>query len=576
MERIAARPGAGRRLVLASLRGQRRLLAVSAVITLAAAVAAGAIPALVESAVDAADDGRRDDLVATMVWFGGVSLVGALANALQRWAVSVIGQNVLHDLRVQATHRLGALPLGDFERIRRGDLVARVTGDVERLEMVATNGLPFLAQASVSAVAAFAGLLIVSPPIALLALVVVPPMLAAGRWLLRRSGDVYPRARRVNGEMIGELAETLEGADTIRTFGRGRHRLASFGAVNTRSREANLDGMRMRVRFFGATTMIYSVMTGVVVVAAAALATDGRISTGVVAAAVIGTTRVFDPVADIVSYLDPIRSAQAALDRVATIAELGDDRSGRASAGADSATPGASPGEVRFDGVSFAYRRDETVIDDVTLRLAPGTTTAIVGDTGAGKSTLARLMTGLAVPGAGTVTVAGHDVAGLAPERRRRVIATVLQEGFCIDGTIADNLRLADADATDDELAAALDRTTGRWWRSLPEGLGTATGTGGRRLSNGQRQLVALARVAVLDPQVVVLDEATSLLDPDTEATVAEATERAFAGRTVVVIAHRRSTAARADRVLHVHDGRIIADGPPSEVLHHVDLEPTS
>jgi ATP-binding cassette, subfamily B, bacterial len=560
---IPLRRGAGARLLGPLLRSQWRRLTVVVVIIAVSAVATAAIPVLVERAVDAADRRDRAALLSATGWFTAVTVVGALVNGARLWLITVVGQDALHGVRTRATRSLGSLPIADFERIRRGDVVARVTSDVDRLESAASEGVPFVVSAAVTLVAATVGLVIVSPTLALIALIVVPPMVGAARWLVRHSRGVYPRARRVNGEMIAELAETVEGADEIRAFGRAGDRRRRFRETNRLAAEASLDGMRMRMRFYAMTTMSQSTVTAVVVVVAATMALEGSVSAGVVAAAVVGVTRVFEPLADLVQYIDQIQSTRAALDRVAAVVELGRD----VPEAPGGWSRGACDADVNLDDVSFEYVSGRPVLHDLTLHLAAGSTTAIIGDTGAGKSTIARLITGLAAPTAGTVRIGGAEIAPLSPIDRRRLVVTVLQEGFCIDGTIADNVRLADPAASDDAVVDALRRSGGDWWRRLPDGHATQVGTGGHSLSDGERQLLALARVVLLDPRVVVLDEATSLLDPDTEAEVAAALERTFADRTVVIIAHRRATAARCSRVVHLASGRIIADGPPATVL---------
>ncbi len=570
---IPLRRGAGARLLGPLLRCQWRRLAVVVVIIGVSAVATAAVPVLVERAVDAADRRDRSALLSATGWFTAVTVVGALVNGARLWLVTVVGQDALHGVRTRATRSLGSLPIADFERIRRGDVVARVTSDVDRLESAASEGVPFVVSAGVNLVAATVGLVIVSPTLALVALIVVPPMVAAARWLVTHSRGVYPRARRVNGEMIAELAETVEGADEIRAFGRAGDRRRRFRESNRLAAEASLAGMRMRMRFYAMTTMSQSTVTAVVVVVAATMALEGSVSAGVVAAAVVGVTRVFEPLAELVQYIDQIQSTRAALDRVAAVAELGrgvPDASGRWSHGgrdADVDLDDVHLADVDLDDVSFEYVSGRPVLHGLTLHLVAGSTTAIIGDTGAGKSTIARLITGLAAPTAGTVRVGGVGIAVLSPLDRRRLVVTVLQEGFCVDGTVADNVRLADPAASDVAVVDALRHSGGDWWRRLPDGLDTRVGTGGHSLSDGERQLLALARVVLLDPRVVVLDEATSLLDPDTEAEVAAALERIFADRTVVIIAHRRATAARCSRVVHLAAGRVIADGPPAIVL---------
>jgi ABC-type multidrug transport system fused ATPase/permease subunit len=449
-----------------------------------------------------------------------------------------------------------------------------MTGDVERLEEALSEGVPFILGAAVATIAGTVGMAIVSPTLTLVGLVVVIPLLAATRWLTKRSSTVYPRARQVNGAMVAELAETIEGAQEIRTYGRAQQRRSRFAAVNRAAGEASLDGMRMRVRFFSSVTMFQAVATALVVIVGGVLAIDGQESVGVVAAAIIALTRIYDPLVELVTYWDTIQSTRAALDRVASVVALHDERppggpgaaeSRGGSGGDDRGRQGRSGVELR--GVGFSYVPGRPVVEDLDLHLAPGTTTALVGATGAGKSTVARIVSGLARPDVGSCRIEGQVVAELTPAERRRLVVAVLQEGFCIDASVADNVRLAMPTATDAMVADALDATGGSWWRRLPDGLATSAGSGGANLSDGQRQLIALARIALIDPEVILLDEATSLLDADTEAVVAEALERLFAGRTVLIIAHRRATAARCTRVVHLDGGRIVADGPPSAVL---------
>jgi ATP-binding cassette subfamily B protein len=365
--------------------------------------------------------------------------------------------------------------------------------------------------------------------------------------------------------MVAELVETAEGAAEIRAFGATKRRRQRFSSLNQRAASANLDGMRMRTRFFSAVIVSQATVTALILLIAGLLAVDNRLSVGVVAAGVIAATRVFDPVTELVEYTDEIQSMRAALDRVAALVEASDDLTDRHvdGAGGDARTDAA----IQLRGVSFAYEPGRPVLHEIDLEVAAGETIAVVGATGAGKSTLARLVTGLAAPSAGHVLVNGRDIAGLPSEERRRIVVTAFQEGFCVDGTIADNVTLGAPNATHDDVLVALDSVGATWWRDLPRGAATEVGTGGVALSNGQRQLLALARIALLDPHVVVLDEATSLLDAGTEAQVAAALERTFAGRTVVIVAHGRATAARLDRVIRLEHGRLVADGPPSSVL---------
>lgn len=517
---------------------ERPWVIASAVLVLVATAGRAAMAPVIQWAVDDGVVAADIDVVrAAALTLLAISVLTGVTGGLQTSLLARTGQRILHRVRIAAVGGLLRRPLGEFERQRRGDLVARVTTDVDKLGRLVSEAIPFATGDAVALIAALVGLFLVSPVIASMSLLVVPPMAIAGRWLQRRAGTVYANERAAVGAATGEFTETIEGLATVRAFGRQDHRQQRLVAVDRGAVEAILVGMRMRNRFSIAVTIAQASVTAVVTVTVAALASEGTLSVGAASAGLLALGSVYGPLANLLEWVDEIQSAGAALDRVVLLAAP------------DTPTvtaptpPVASDHAIELDGVSFSYEPGHRVLHDVSFTVGVGEHLALVGATGAGKSTIARLIAGLAAPECGTVRVAGGRAPTLA-----------VQEGFLLHDTVAANLRMVVPDASETEMVDAF-RAMGvdDWFDHLPDGLGTASG----QLSAGGVQLVNLARVVLLDPGVVILDEATSVLDEATERLVGEALDRALHGRTVVVIAHRTATAARCDRTLVVEHGRL-------------------
>lgn len=550
---------AGTALVLRELRAETRTLAAATLLVVASAAAAVATPSLVAWAID--DGVRRSDtsvVWAAVGWLALVSIVSGVAAGARTTTLAVMGQRVVHRIRVGAVRGVLAEPLGSFERRRRGDVVARITSDVDRFSTAVTQAVPFVVGDAVALAAAFVGLLVLSPVVAGLCLLVVPPVATAGRWLTRRAPTVYAEERARSGAMTANLTETIEGAPTIRAFLQQGQRLAVAAAADAQLVGGYLAGMRMRNRFNVSVTTAQSTVTAIVVVTIAALARDGDLSVGVLAAGALALTSVYRPLVGLLEWLDELQSARAALDRTAALVDLQRSPAGRPTTSRDAGEDGAA-GEagdvvIAFDRVSFGYVAGREVLHDVAFTVRRGEHVALVGPTGAGKSTIGRLITGLADPSAGSVVV-----------RHERPVVLVVQEGFLVEGAIRDNLLLTAPGATDDDLVAAVRSLgLGGWLDDLPGGLSHPV----RSLSAGEEQLVNLVRAVLVDPDVVVLDEATSVLDPVTEGRVGEALSHLLHGRTVVVVAHRAVTAQRCDRRLVIEAGRLVADDRDSRSSH--------
>lgn len=556
---------AGRRAELTRLlvgRRSRVVAAIAASLVGGAIVAAGpiAIRIGIDDGIRAAD---RDVVVAAGAAYLALLVVGGIVEGVRTVVMAGVGQGMLHELRCGAVSGLLRLDLADFEEADRGDLQARVTSDVESLSSATESLLPTVVAHTISIVGGLTAVVFLSPPLALVTAVMIVPAAFAGRWLLRRSVVVYPELFRRNARAVGRLVELVEGASTVAAHRAGSRRLAVLAEDTNAVVEQSLVAATMRNWFYSALLVLQSVGTASVVVVGALLVDRGTTTVGEATAAVVALTGVFMPISLLLGQLDEVFSARTAFGRVAELAAL---------APADRTEPvrrsgaGAGPGRGRLElrGVDYRYADGPTVIHGVDLDVAPDERVALVGATGSGKSTIARLAVGLARPTRGTARVDGVD-ATRAEARSRSIL--IAQESFLLDATIADNARLSapSATAADVERAAAA-LGIGAWLSTLPAGVETPVGPAGARLSLGERQLVALLRAIVADPAVLVLDEATSVLDPATEALVADALERACRGRVALVIAHRPATAARCDRIVVVDQGRIVETGTHAEL----------
>lgn len=555
---ISTPPGAVGRWVADALRCERGTLAIALTSTLAGSVALAVGPSLLQRAIDdGLRAGDRGVLRAAVAGYLVSLMVAGVASGIRFTAMSIGGERCIHRLRVQSLEGILRLDLGTFERVPRGDLLSRVTADTEALSGAALWVVPEAVRHVADLCAALAAVALLDLRLALLALVAAPPMALAGRRLRSRSSLVYPRYRREVGSLLGQVTETVEGTDTVLAHGRGPDRLAKLAASNAAVTARFLDGTSMRNRFYASITLTRVAATAIVLVAASLLAADGTITVGTAAAGVLAVSGVFGPLAWLTELLDDVLSAKASLDRVIGAASIPEAHGGT--------IPLPPRGRLELEGVYFSYVAGRPILLGVDLAVEPGERVALIGETGAGKSTLARLAAGLARPDAGTIRFGGVDLVDACPDHRRRRLLFVLQESYCFDGTLAENLRLADRTATDARLLAAAEALgLVAWVQAHPDGLQRRVGAGGGLLSAGERQLVALLRVALADPAVVILDEATAVLDPTMEAAVGEALDRVLGDRTVLVIAHRPETAARCDRVLRISDGHAEVQGLPS------------
>ena len=547
------------------LRPYRRQLVVAGCVIVAWTGMVLAGPFLVKRGIDqgiVAHDGGALDVAVL-----GYVVVAALAYVLYRVQVLLvgrIGEGFLRDLRIRVFDHLQQLSMSFYDREKAGVVVSRMTSDVDALSELVQMGLLMFLSNALLLVFSVAVLAIVSWKLLLVSMIAIPFVAVASVKFQRDSNRAYLVVRDRIGATLTSLQEGIAGVRVIQAYAREDVQVRRFTHTNRELYDAHMDSVRISAWYLPIIEIAGVVSTAAAVGVGGWLVHQGDVTIGTVTFFVLTLSNLYEPINQLSNLLNTVQSAGAGLQKLYDLLDTPEEVADAPGAGA---LDGGGPIEVEH--VSFRYGSGGSlVLRDVSLTIAEGERLALVGPTGAGKSTLAKLVARLYDPTDGRVTVGGIDVRAVTVRSLRRVVCVVPQEGFLFGGTIRDNVRIARADATDAEVAAALgaigvlDR-----FAALPDGLDTEVRERGSRLSAGEKQLVSLARAALADPDVLVLDEATSSLDPGTELEVEAALERLMEGRTVVVIAHRLSTAARADRVGVVDDGELVELGTHQDLV---------
>lgn len=480
--------------------------------------------------------------------------------------IGSVGQRTLKDMRIGAFRHLVGLSLGFFERERSGKLVARVTTDVESVERLVTEDLIRLVTEILFLVGAAVLLLLLDLRLALAAMSVVP-LMAVGTFIFRRAaGRAYQELRERVAKVLTFLQETLQGVSVVQAFSRERTNSARFDSVNDEWAEAKYGTQRLEALYFSSMEILSGLGTAAVLVYGGTRFLSGDLSFGTLTTFTVYLTLFFDPVHHMSERFATLASALAGLSRIAHLLEE-----------KPQILEAAKPlhkrlsGLIELRGVGFRYRPElEPVLHDVTLTVQPGETLALAGPTGAGKSTIVKLMARFYDVTEGSLRLDGIELKDLAFSSLRSSVALVPQEGFLFAGTLRDNIRFARPDASDSEIEnTCRDLGIDEFISSLPDGYDTQVSERGARFAAGQKQLIALARALASDPSIILLDEATSSLDSATEARVDSAFRSALKGRTSVVIAHRLSTVIGADRIAVVDHGRVVESGSHAELIEH-------
>lgn len=492
-----------------------------------------------------------------------VAIIAYVVSRLQVLYISVAGEGVLRDLRTKVFDHLLRLSMPFYDREKAGVVVSRMTSDVDSLQELIQQGLLQLVSSALLIAGSVVFLALVSWQLLLICLIPMPFVVMASVKFQRDSNRAYLSVRDRIGLTLSALQEGISGVRVIQAYGREDHEIARFKRHNEELYEAHMRSVFVQAWYLPVIEGASLACTALVVAIGGNMVLNGSLSIGTVTFFVLTLSNLFEPMQQLSQLFNTVQSSGAALSKLFDLLDTPADV-------AEPSDPVALPasGDLVVDGVSFAYGDGAPVLRDVSLELRAGEKLALVGPTGAGKSTLAKLMARLYDPSEGSVTFAGVDLRAAGSTQLRDRITVVPQEGYLFVGTIRDNIRIAKPGASDGEVDEALQRLGAMdWFTSLPKGLDTEVMERGGSLSAGERQLVSLARAALADPAVLVLDEATSSLDPDTELLVEQALEELVKGRTVIAIAHRLSTAERSDRVGVVAGGRLVELGSHQELV---------
>lgn len=566
-----ARAGDARRLLRSLLAPHRALLALTLLLTVVQQLAFLAGPLLIGLAIDKAVpdaiDGDNSTLIVIAVAYAACGLLTAGTEFGFQLTAGRISQGILLDLRARIFAHAQRLSLDFHERYTSGRIVSRATGDVDAVQELLDDGVDGLASAMLTFWFSLAFLFFLDVPLALMVLAGLVPLALGTRWYTTRSARYFRRTRTTSAALTTQYIETLNGIRAVQTSRREPRNARIFRALNDRYTAANTETIVLFSRFAPSLMLLGNLTLAAVFTVGAFRVADGGLELGVLAAFGLYIRRMYDPLDELALFLDTYQSAAAGLEKIAGLLahEPSITDPERPTALPDRAGKGRS---LTFEGVRFGYQDGVTVLPRVDLEIPPGQTVALVGATGAGKSTVAKLLARFYDPTAGAVRLDGVDVRELTTARLRGELTMITQESFLFSGSVADNIAIGRPDATRAEVEAAA-RALGahEFIAALPDGFDTDVRKRGARLSAGQRQLVAFARALLADPAVLILDEATSSLDIPGERAVQRALATVLEGRTAVIIAHRLSTVEIADRVLVVEGGRIVEDGTPDELV---------
>jgi ABC-type multidrug transport system fused ATPase/permease subunit len=614
--------------LIALLRPYRGRAAITFVALLVGTGASLAPPLLAKAAID--DGIEKHDttaLVLIVVAFLAAALLLWAMTYVQTYLVGWVGQRVLADLRIRIFTHLQTLPIGFYESRPAGVLISRITNDVEALDSLVTDSVVTLFQSSLVLLGTIGVLLYLDVKLALLTFLIFPVLAGASLWFRLASAGAFRRTRETIGSITAYLQETLSGIRVVRTFGQEPHHERVFAELNEDNRDANMRTVQLNANYFPAVEMLSGLAIAAIVLYGGYQAIDGHITVGTVVAFIAALSNLFEPIQQLSQLYATYQSGMAALEKIFQLLDVEPDLTDRP----DAIELQRIKGEVSFEDVSFAYRRhgrtgrpeiaaktagatasaevsavtrdgagsragdgasgaspaaglagrdgraggspereptETLALEHISLRIPPGQTVALVGATGAGKSTFAKLAARFYDPTRGRVTIDSHDLRDVASASLRSQMGIVPQEAFLFAGTVAENIAFGKPGATLDEIHEAA-RTVGAdtFISELERGYDTEVGERGSRLSAGQRQLIAFARALIADPRVLILDEATSNVDLHTEGRIEAGLRRLLAGRTAIVIAHRLSTIRQAGRIVVLEHGRIAEEGTHDELI---------
>jgi ABC-type multidrug transport system fused ATPase/permease subunit len=559
------------RWLVAQLRPYRGRVALMFSGLLAATGAGLAPPYLAGKAIDS---GILAGDVAALNWivaaFVAVAVVYAAATYLQTYMVGWVGTRVLQDLRERIFTHIQSMPIGFFTRRSPGVLISRMTNDIEALNQLVTTGVVTMFSSTLTLIGVVVILLLLDVQLALVTFLTFPLLAAASLVFRIVSAGAYRATRERIAAITAYLQESLSGVRVVRSFGQEPRHLDEMTALNEANRAVNMKTVYLNASYFPAVELLAAVGTAVILLYGGSQAIDGAIQLGVIVAFVGYLNTFFEPIQQLSQLYTTYQQGMAALDKIFDLLETEPEMVDAP----DAIDPGPLRGEIELEGVWFSYAeegesgQDTWALRDVDLHVPPGQTLALVGATGAGKSTFAKLVARFYDPQQGTVRVDGHDLRTLRQQALRRQLGIVPQEGFLFSGSVRENVAFGRPEASDEEVAAAIAAVGAtEFVAALPDGLDTQVGERGIQLSAGQRQLVAFARALLAEPRILILDEATSNVDVRTEKTIERGLERLLHGRTAIVIAHRLSTIRRAGKIVVLEDGQIAEQGTHDDLI---------
>ncbi len=576
--------GRNLRGLLALLRPYRLRVVAMLAALLVGTAATLAPPLLAKLAIDKGIE-RHDThtLVLTVIAFLISAVLVWTMTYAQTYLVGWVGQRALADLRIRIFTHLQRLPIGFYESRPAGVLISRMTNDVEALDSLVTDSVVTLFQSGLTLVGTVVFLLVLDLKLALITFCVFPFLAGGSLWFRIVSAGAFRRTRETIGAITADLQESLSGIRVVRSFGQEPRHEARFAELNADNREANMVTVRLNAAYFPTVEMLSGIAVAVIVLYGGYQAINGHITLGTIVAFVAALSNLFEPIQQLSQLYATYQSGMAALEKIFQLLDVQPDLEDRP----DAVELQRIEGAVSFDEVSFAYkprRRTRTpgesngasngevppvlALDQVSLEVEPGQTVALVGATGAGKSTMAKLVARFYDPTSGRVLVDGHDLRGVTSASLRSQMGIVPQEAFLFAGTVGENIAFGRPGAEEQQIheaAAAVGADT--FISELPDGYETQVGERGAQLSAGQRQLIAFARALIADPRILVLDEATSNVDLHTEARIEDGLRRLLRGRTSIVIAHRLSTIRQAGRIVVLEHGRIAEQGTHDELI---------
>jgi ABC-type multidrug transport system fused ATPase/permease subunit len=569
VQRWRSTGGRGRKLrgLLVLLRPYRGRTMLMFAALLASTAAALAPPPLAKLAID---EGIVPGDLSTLTWVVVGFLISALvywgASYVQTYLVGWVGQRVLQDLRIQLFAHLQTLSVGFYSRRQAGVIISRLTNDVQALDQLVSDGVVTLFGSTLTLAGTAAILLVLDLELALLTFLVFP-LLALGSLAFRIvSANAYRATREKVAAITAYLQESLSGIRVVRTFAQEPRHLARFDELNEENYDANMKTVYLNASYFPAVELLSAFATAGILLYGGLQAIEGDVTVGVLVAFVAALNNFFDPIQSLSQFYTTYQAGMAALDK---IFELLDEEPDLRDA-PDAVQLERIRGDIAFEDVTFSYSGSHApdALTDISLHVPPGQTVALVGATGAGKSTFAKLVARFYDPTEGRVVVDGHDLRDVAVHSLRSQMGIVPQEAFLFSGTLGDNIAFGRPDASASEVEAAARAVHAHdFIAALEHGYDTQIGERGIQLSAGQRQLVAFARALIADPRILVLDEATANVDIHTEGRIEAGLRRLLAGRTAIVIAHRLSTIRTAGRIVVLDHGRIAEQGTHDELL---------